>query len=342
MIKRGATRILLVLAGLALLFGIAMFALSSRRPATTLPDFLASPSKGYKMYTEAAEEFAGNPGEVTNNFASYVAMNKRAYDAIDRASKEEIEAPLANYDPKAVDAMDYARLKRIGSALLVRSKAAEADGRVADALNDALEAIRYGQMVEHGPLISFLVGSAVELMALRRLETLAPRLSDTNLQHAVSNLRSLNQARLPFAEVERREHYYSARNATNAVEAIRDRLSPETRAIYRDGEERYLTTAALMEVLATSLAAQQFVASRKTSPTSVQDLVPPFLDAPPIDPFDGKTLRFKISETEAVFYSVGPNQRDDSGKGDDVKVGHNDSTGSRMMMNAFKKAARSE
>ena len=42
--------------------------------------------------------------------------------------------------------------------------------------------------------------------------------------------------------------------------------------------------------------------------------MPRFLDAVPLDPFDGKPLRYRELGTGFVVYSIGPNRRDDGGK----------------------------
>jgi hypothetical protein len=56
------------------------------------------------------------------------------------------------------------------------------------------------------------------------------------------------------------------------------------------------------------------LANHDQLPNSLQDLVPSFLDAEPIDPFDGKPLRFKKLSKGYVIYSIGPDGIDDGGK----------------------------
>jgi hypothetical protein len=43
------------------------------------------------------------------------------------------------------------------------------------------------------------------------------------------------------------------------------------------------------------------------------DLVPNYLESVPIDPFDGKELRYKKLESGYVVYSIGENLSDDGG-----------------------------
>jgi hypothetical protein len=49
-------------------------------------------------------------------------------------------------------------------------------------------------------------------------------------------------------------------------------------------------------------------------PDLLKDLVPSFLPAVPIDPFDGQPLRFKRLPTGYVIYSIGADRQDDGGK----------------------------
>ena len=56
-------------------------------------------------------------------------------------------------------------------------------------------------------------------------------------------------------------------------------------------------------------------------PNDLQDLVPTYLPAVPIDPFSGQEMRFAKVADGYVAYSVGSNRRDDGG---DVTVGWRD------------------
>jgi hypothetical protein len=48
-------------------------------------------------------------------------------------------------------------------------------------------------------------------------------------------------------------------------------------------------------------------------PTRLGELVPEYLEAVPLDPFDGQPLRLVMKENRAVIYSVGPSMKDDGG-----------------------------
>jgi hypothetical protein len=51
-----------------------------------------------------------------------------------------------------------------------------------------------------------------------------------------------------------------------------------------------------------------------TLPAHLTDLLPGYLDAIPLDPFDGQPLRLAIRDNQWIIYSVGPKLNDDGGK----------------------------
>ncbi len=62
------------------------------------------------------------------------------------------------------------------------------------------------------------------------------------------------------------------------------------------------------------LAVQRYRLTYKILPAKLSDLVPEFMEAVPIDPFDGKQLRYKITKNRYIVYSVGKDGIDDGGK----------------------------
>ena len=63
----------------------------------------------------------------------------------------------------------------------------------------------------------------------------------------------------------------------------------------------------------TALAIKRFAHRHKRLPEQLTDLVPRFLANVPVDPFDGRPLRWKKRESELVVYSVGEDGADDGG-----------------------------
>ena len=64
----------------------------------------------------------------------------------------------------------------------------------------------------------------------------------------------------------------------------------------------------------TAVALEQFRATHNQYPASLSELVPNYLDATPLDPFDGQPLRYHSQGAGYVLYSIGPDLKDDGGK----------------------------
>jgi len=70
----------------------------------------------------------------------------------------------------------------------------------------------------------------------------------------------------------------------------------------------------------TAVAACRYRIARGQWPDKLDDLVPAYLIVSPIDPFDGKPLRWKSGGEKIVIYSVGPDGKDDGGAAYDSKA----------------------
>ncbi|MCC6488308.1 MAG: hypothetical protein IT364_12490 [Candidatus Hydrogenedentes bacterium] len=71
--------------------------------------------------------------------------------------------------------------------------------------------------------------------------------------------------------------------------------------------------AAVLRMTQTVLAVERYRTARGALPDTLQDLVPQFLPEVPEDPFDGKPLRYKHTESGYLVYSVYANEIDDGG-----------------------------
>ncbi len=63
------------------------------------------------------------------------------------------------------------------------------------------------------------------------------------------------------------------------------------------------------------LAAERYRLKHKKLPERLGQLVPDFLDAVPIDPYDGQSLRYVVRDGQPIVYSVGKDRKDDGGHG---------------------------
>lgn len=86
--------------------------------------------------------------------------------------------------------------------------------------------------------------------------------------------------------------------------------------------------AAELRIAKTALAVERYRVQYAKPPTALQDLVPAFIDAVPIDPFDGQPLRYRVAGNNYRIYSIANNKKDDGGeepqKGQKRKHGEGD------------------
>lgn len=83
---------------------------------------------------------------------------------------------------------------------------------------------------------------------------------------------------------------------------------------------------ALLRSMIVALAAERFRRDKKTWPDKIDPLCPQYLGALPLDPFDGKPLRYRRVADGVVIYSVGQDVADNDGKLDRERYGTAPST----------------
>jgi hypothetical protein len=123
-------------------------------------------------------------------------------------------------------------------------------------------------------------------------------------------LRGMNEAveiaKLPLEEQYPR--YQKWREERGLVEHVGDGLTLGTR-----WEVVLLTGHARLRCARAALAAERYRRRQGDWPPSLATLVPRYLGDVPLDPFDGKPMRYRRTDTGALIYSVGRDGRDDGG-----------------------------
>jgi hypothetical protein len=125
--------------------------------------------------------------------------------------------------------------------------------------------------------------------------------------------------------------YFKVKNQWKQFSAYPPDAPPSllTRANYfsanRIGEE-LVKADAQRDVLKTALAASRYKAKNGAYPEKLDELVTDFLPFVPIDPFDGKPIRFKKTDGKYLVYSVGRDGIDDGGVPFDSKSDKDDIT----------------
>ena len=311
-----------------LLLAIAL----SRNPRR--PDFLDSTRAGsFSNLFAIASQLIGDLN--ATNRAEYFAQNRVTLEAARKSIEKPMESPEASYQVGNFDIMRLGQTKRLALALVAEGQVAEEDKRYRAAADIYFDTIRMGERVEHGPLINYLVGAAIERSALKQLEPLLPKLSTADLADLAPKLQTFNRDRIPFDEILRREHYFMSVNATNIVDAVKTRFSSRTGAMVNKTRESHSRLRVQIEIVAATMGALRYTRENPTPLTNVEFLAPKYLRSVPLDPYSNRPLLVLNTTNTPIVYSVGPNKRDDHAKSDDILPGFRDNTASRIMLNAI-------
>lgn len=106
-----------------------------------------------------------------------------------------------------------------------------------------------------------------------------------------------------------------AKLKTKLEERLRSSYLPVARVFtYADHEGR-AQSIALRRIALTACAVERYhLKNAPGLPDRLDQLVPEFLPAVPLDPFDGRPLRYTPNSEGYVIYSVGPDKADDGGR----------------------------
>ncbi len=81
-----------------------------------------------------------------------------------------------------------------------------------------------------------------------------------------------------------------------------------------NAHSRFYTLEASIEITKAGIALEEYYLKHKEYPESLEQLVPEYVAAVPVDRYDGKPLRYqRLGKASYRLYSVGPNLKDDGG-----------------------------
>jgi hypothetical protein len=83
---------------------------------------------------------------------------------------------------------------------------------------------------------------------------------------------------------------------------------------YRQGVNAFMRGAARRDCIDTAIAAELYRRKQGAWPAALEQLVPEFLPAVPIDAYTDQPLKIIVKPSEFTVYSVGPDEQDNGGK----------------------------
>jgi hypothetical protein len=101
---------------------------------------------------------------------------------------------------------------------------------------------------------------------------------------------------------------------THALALHHERLDGFDADMLHRSALQIVRAAAVRASTETGLAVARFRLLHGRAPLTLDELVPELLPEIPADPFTGQPLRYKLESTQAIIYSVGPDQKDDAGR----------------------------
>ena len=246
---------------------------------------------------------------------TFIAEYGYVLDAARQGLQRECQVPLT-YTQADISRNENQLLRQLGRAFLAEGKLARLQGRTGDALETYLDLIRLGRAAANGGLyVEAFVGWALEGMALNRLASMRDALTPDQCRNAIDALESLDADREPVQDISERDRLWEHHAFGKTGRAMETAgLDFFTHGPDRAAELAAKRTQAKTRLLICELALQQWRLEQGSEPKTLADLVPDYLRAVPLDPYCGKRLLYRPTDSGYQLYSVGPDGVDDGGK----------------------------
>jgi len=311
-------KLLLALVILAALVVVAMLAFTNVRPPPRPP--LPIPN-GYDDFLTAGAVITGNLGNYStidqDALRDLVAANAEPLRllrlGLSRRCSVPTEAALTNY-PALMNSL--AGFKGLALLLAAEGRLAELEKRPADAASSYVDAIQLGnEMSRGGFIINRLVGVACAAIGSRPLAKLLPGLTCELARPLIVRLEQIDAQGVTWDEVLQNENDYTRHELHKSANPIRWVTAWwQSRLPRKKWEARHNIEVAHIRLLMTELSLRCYQAGQGRAPTSLEQLVPNYLQSVPLDPFSGQTLVYRSQGTNWLLYSLGTDRVDDGGK----------------------------
>ena len=289
------------------------------------PAFPPTPSpNGYDDFLKASRLIAHRSLELTNSdpqlLRPLVQESQAALALIRAGINRECRVPLQfteNYLSTHMD--ELGGFKAAARLLGAEGAVAEADGRVKDAVQAYLDAIRFGQASSRGGLvIDVMVGAGIQAIGVKKLHGLRERLSSAECREIGKILDAIDRESETAALILKRERAYIRRVRglwTTTWFRLMARL-PWMKWMNTEPamENTIFRGQAMLRLLIADLALRHYKLENGSFPNRLAALAPSYLNAIPTDPFTGRDFVYRRDDSGYRLYSIGPDRTDDGGK----------------------------
>jgi hypothetical protein len=250
--------------------------------------------------------------------ASAVKAISPIYQRLEVGLQKQVQCPV-DYSDTDLNFDVITSFRSLARALTARGRLAEVEGRVSDAADSYLDSVRFGYAQRRGGLmIDGLIGTACSGSGRWHLFDCRKKLSEPQCSVLIRKLFQLEKQAEPAEDVIDRDRIWSehANGWFGHLKQILEELAdPGFADSYRSFESACDRELAEMRLLRVELAIQAWRSTRNRLPDQLAELVPEYLSALPVDPFEpsGGLIQYHRTGDAYLLYSVGYNGIDDSG-----------------------------
>lgn len=298
-LKRGHKGLLLIAAAI---LASAVFLIVPRR--SHFPE-LPNPN-GYDVLVREAARITRDTTilkEMTSNqLAGLVATN----EAVVRAVRKALSLPSVVPVQMSLEWIDSQMTNNINLRAAAKAMDAEASssrqrGDHTNAMALYRDQVQLGHsMMRGGLLINFLIGSATETWAVRRMTNVLSELNSEQCKQAARFLEEIDSQRDSFEEITARELEWQRKTHSVFVRLMEgfkkhvlrqtDPFSALANALAGDPKKEYGLRTLEVRRLLLKLAARAYELETGSRPSELSKLIPSYLKAIPRDPTTGSTL----------------------------------------------------
>jgi hypothetical protein len=231
------------------------FLIWSANRGITSPMFRHPEENAYDALIFAEKQLGDfSPDPTSAKLAQSVTNNAEALRLMRAALERPFEAPESTYDNQLINAVlgNVGRFKTLALAARCAGALAEQNGDFPSAARSYLDIIRLGQKIQAGPLIFMLIGVSIERLGVEAMEKLEPNLTGGFRAEIATTLKQLNETRLPFEEVQRREQYLRRRASPTPLHYII--FTRHVRAAMESGKQKHALAWQSLDAIASKLA----------------------------------------------------------------------------------------
>jgi len=282
-------------------------------PATDLPN-----PNGWNAFVRAGEKLQGlvpDPDvDSRAALAQFLTENQEVFSSVREGLESPSLMPLA-WETQDPDVRFIGRMGAVALGFRCEALVRADAGDFAGAAQSCVDCIQLARECSRGGLPTHqFVTESIELVGSEGLVRLLRGLDASTCRTAIEQLVYVDARRESAAEIVERGQLWTERNSNweyrAGLAAGAMLLRPSTHARLEQDEQR---SDALRRLLIIALALRAFELDQGAPSRSIEDLVPEYLARIPLDPYDGRPLRFKLAGERCTPYSIGPDLDDDGG-----------------------------